>query len=81
MLLYIRFGLEVEAVSGPAGCPFGTRGTDHGGAVYEYRFRPMTLKEWAENRESLREFFSALKVDPNGEPPTGLHVHVNRPHA
>lgn len=81
MLQSLRFGLEVEALSGPAECPFGIRGTDHGGAVYEYRFRPVTLKEWVENRESLREFFSALKVDPNGEPPTGLHVHVEVPPA
>lgn len=63
MLQNLHFGLEVEALSGPAECPFGTRGTDHGGAVHEYRFRPLTLKEWAENRESLREFFSTLKVD------------------
>jgi hypothetical protein len=81
MLERIRFGLEVEALSGPAECPFGTRGMDHGGAVHEYRFRPMTLKEWAENRESLRKFFSALTVDPDGSPPTGLHVHVEVPPA
>lgn len=79
MLKKIRFGIEVEALSGPADCPLGVRGTDHGGAVYEYRLRPLTLKEWAENRESLREFFSVLKVDPDGEPPTGLHVHVEVP--
>jgi len=75
----IRFGLEIEAVSGPANCPLGVRGTDYGGAIYEYRTRPVTLKEWVENRELLRELFSALIIDPDGDPPTGLHVHVEVP--
>ncbi|AEG14344.1 hypothetical protein Desku_0737 [Desulfofundulus kuznetsovii DSM 6115] len=75
----MRFGMEVEAVSGPEACPLGTRGTDHGGAVLEYRLGPATLPEWSKYRTALRKFFSAITVDPEGNPPTGLHIHVEVP--
>lgn len=75
----LHFGLEIEAVSGPVSCPLGTRGTDHGGAVYEYRLGPITLRDWLENRAALREFFGSIAIDPCGDPPTGLHVHVEVP--
>ncbi|MGB9825257.1 MAG: hypothetical protein ACPLRU_01175 [Desulfofundulus sp.] len=75
----MRFGMEVEAVSGPEACPLGTRGTDHGGAVLEYRLGPVTLPEWSGHRAALRKFFSAVTVNPGGDPPTGLHIHVEIP--
>ncbi|WP_131821650.1 amidoligase family protein [Desulfofundulus australicus] len=76
----MRFGMEVEAVSGPEACPLGARGTDHGGAVLEYRLGPVTLLEWSKHRAALRKFFSAITVNPEGNPPTGLHIHVEVPH-
>ncbi|SMB96343.1 Putative amidoligase enzyme [Thermanaeromonas toyohensis ToBE] len=75
----MRFGVEVEALDGPVECPLGRRGTDHGGRVYEYRLGPLTLSDWRAHREELSRFWSQLVVDPSGDPPTGLHVHVEMP--
>lgn len=75
----MRFGVEVEALEGPAQCPLGRHGTDHGGRVHEYRLGPLTLNDWQARRGELLRFWSRLVVDPSGDPPTGLHVHVEVP--
>ncbi|MEW5932041.1 MAG: hypothetical protein AB1816_00450 [Bacillota bacterium] len=74
-----RFGMELEAIAGPERFPLGSRGTDHGGRVWEYRTRPVTLRDWAAARPELERFWGQVRVDPRGNPPTGLHVHVEVP--
>lgn len=75
----LRFGVELEAVAGPEHFPLGSRGTDHGGQVWEYRTRPVTVRDWAAARPELGHFWAQVQVDPRGDPPTGLHVHVEVP--
>lgn len=71
-----RFGVELEAVAGPERFPLGSRGTDHGGRIWEYRTHPVTVRDWAAARPELECFWAQVRVDPRGDPPTGLHVHV-----
>lgn len=74
-----RFGLEIEAYEGPEEFPLGQRGTDHGGAIWEYRTQPITLQDWLAARNEMQKFFERIEVNPRGDPPTGLHIHVEVP--